>query len=70
MIDDEIVSFEHPVVSSLRVNAEVIKHLTNMDCYEDLFPLMVERINAHSEFILETSKQISATTKLHLKRVK
>ena len=69
-LDDEIINFEHPLISALKVNAEVINSLTTMDCYEDLFPLIVDRVNAHSNFILESSKLISSSSRLNIKRVK
>jgi len=72
MIEDEFekIIFEHPIISTLKVNSEIIEHLTNLEGYEDLFPLMVDRIEAHSNFILETSKKIVENTNLHLRRVK
>ena len=72
MIEDEIerIFIEHPLISTLKVNAEIIEHLTNLEGYEDLFPLMVDRIEAHSTFVLEASKKIVENTNLHLRRVK
>jgi hypothetical protein len=72
MADDEFerIIFEHPVISTLKVNAEVIEHLTNLEGYDELFPLMIDRIEAHSNLVLETSKKIVENTKLHLRRVK
>tara|TARA_R100000781_G_scaffold114868_2_gene87346 strand:+ start:446 stop:676 length:231 start_codon:yes stop_codon:yes gene_type:complete len=75
IIEDEILDREvreHPLVSIVHANTDVIRYLSDLAVTEhkSLIPLIAERIALHSDYILETSKQLTAYSRINIKSVK
>jgi|TARA_Y100000817_G_C16694540_1_gene471903 hypothetical protein len=75
IIEDEIsdkVNHEHPLVSIVHANTDVIRYLSDLAVTEhkSLIPFITERIELHSDYILETSKQLTAYSRISIKSVK
>ena len=73
--EDEIfdkVNHEHPLVSVVHANTDVIRYLCDLAVTEhkSLIPFLTERLELHSDYILETSKQMSSHSRINIKRVK